>query len=150
MRSRSAGVSVLAFFRIRTITATEPTNVVPLRASIFTSALLTLGRPNLPATKNGTEAPVIGTGSVRLLEKAPVAPLRNTTAPPPAVDAPVSCTFVVGEVAPDGSVTRIRHGDGAHETNRALRLALLLICNSTFIVMPPKGVSQEQKSRISF
>src|ERR1700730_504208 len=119
-RSRSPGVSVLAFFRIRTITLTEPTNVAPLRASILTSPLLTLGRPNLPATKNGTEAPAIGTGSVRLLQKASLVPLRNTTAPPPAADVLVICTFVVGEVAPDGSVTRIRHGDGVHETNRAL------------------------------
>ena len=71
-RSRSPGVSVLAFFRMRTITWTEPTSVVPVRASILTSPLLTLGRPNLPATKNGTEAPVIGTGTVRLLENAPV------------------------------------------------------------------------------
>ena len=37
---------------------------------------------------------------------------------------------------PTGSVTRIRHGDGAHETNRALGLTLLLICNSTFMNMP--------------
>src|SRR6266576_256346 len=111
-RSRSPGVSVLAFFRILTISLTPPTNVVPLRASILTSPLFTLAR--LPAAKNETDAPVIGTGSVRLLEKAPVVPRRNTTAPPPAADTLVICTFVVGEVAPDGSVTRIRHGDGAH------------------------------------
>jgi len=77
-----AVVSALAFFRIRTITGTEPTSVVPVRASIVTSPLLTLGCPNLPTTKNGTDVPLIGTDSVTLLENAPVVPLRNPTAPP--------------------------------------------------------------------
>jgi hypothetical protein len=98
--------------------------------------LLTLGRPNLPATKNGTEAPFLGTGSVRLFENAPVVPARKTTTPPVADDTPVRFTLTLGETMPDGSVTRIRHGDGAHETNAAPGLVLLLICNSTFIVMP--------------
>ncbi|HEY5446271.1 MAG TPA: hypothetical protein VIJ87_17750, partial [Pyrinomonadaceae bacterium] len=37
--------------------------------------------------------------------------------------------------APVGSVTRILHGEGAHDTNRARAFALLFICNSTFIVI---------------
>jgi hypothetical protein len=98
--------------------------------------LLTLGRPKLPARKNGTEAPFLGTGSVRLLENAPEVPARKATSPPVAVDTPVIFTLTVGVTMPVVSVTRIRHGDGAHETNPALGLVLLLICNSTFIVMP--------------
>jgi hypothetical protein len=104
-----------------------------------TSPLFTLGRPNLPATKNGTEAPVMGTGSVRLFENAPVVPLRKTTAPPVVVDLPVMMRLTVGEVAPAGLVTRTRHGEGAHVTKRAEGLTLLFICNSTFIVMPSLG-----------
>ena len=107
--------------------------MVPVRASILTSPLLTLGRPNRPATKNGTEAPLIGTGTVRLLENAPVAFLPNATSPPPAADRPVICTLTSGVVAPDGLVTRIRQGDGAHDTKRVMGLTLLLICNSTVI-----------------
>jgi hypothetical protein len=62
-------------------------------------------------------------------------PLRNTTTPPVAVDLPVMVTLTMDEGAPDGLVMRIRHGDGAHATKRALALVLLLICNSTFIVI---------------
>ena len=69
--------------------------MAPTRASIFTSPLLTLGRPNLPATKNGTEVPLIGTGSVRLLENVPVGPPRKTTAPPLAADTPVIPTLTL-------------------------------------------------------
>src|SRR5215203_1999612 len=134
-RSRSPAVSRLAFLRTRTITGTEPTSVVPVRASIVTSPLLMLGRPNRPATKNDTEAPLIGTARVKLFPNAPVVPERKTTTPPVVVDLPVICTLTVGEVAPDGLVTRIRQGEGAHETNRAPGLTLLLICNSTFMVM---------------
>ena len=73
--------------------------------SIVTSPLLTLGCPNFPATKNGTDVPLIGTGSVTLLENAPVVPLRNTTAPPPAADTPVTFKLTVGAGAPiDGLV----------------------------------------------
>src|SRR5262245_2821684 len=124
---------------MRTIRATEPTSVLPARASIFTSPLLTLGFPNLPATKNDTEVPLVGTDRVRLLANDPVAPFLNTTVPPPAAEAPVSFTLTLGEVAPDGLVTRIRHGDGAHVTKRASGLALLLICSSTSMVMPPEA-----------
>jgi len=95
--------------------------------------LLVLGCPNLPATKKGTETPVIGTDRESVGEKSPVVPLRNTTAPvPPATND--SLTVAIGEVAPLGFVTRIRHGEGAQETNRAREFALLLICNSTFIL----------------
>jgi hypothetical protein len=68
------------------------------------------------------------------LENAPVVFLRNTTAPPAAAELPAIRTLTLGEVAPDGLVMRMRHGEGAHETNRAVGLMLLLICNSTFIV----------------
>src|SRR4051812_178584 len=98
---------------MRTITGTEPTSVAPLRAWIVTSPLLTLGRPNLPAVKNGMEVPLVGTASVRLLENAPVVPLLNTTAPALAADTPVIVRLTVAVVTPDGLVTRIRHGDGA-------------------------------------
>ena len=77
-----------------------------------------LGLPNFPAIKKGTEAPEIGTVSESVFEKRPVVPLRNTTAPPVG-DAEVleSLTLTVGVVAPAGFVTRMRHGEGAHETN---------------------------------
>jgi hypothetical protein len=77
----------------------------------------------------------MGTFNEMLVEKAPVVPLRNRTTPPPATDLPVMTTLTVGVVAPDGLVMRILHGDGAHVTKRALALVLLLICNSTFIVI---------------
>src|SRR4029079_2341605 len=104
-----------------------------VRASIVTSPLFTLGFPKRPATKNGTVLPFMGTVSVTLFENAPVVPLRKTTSPPPATDLPVICTLTVGVVAPAGLVTRMRQGDGAHDTKRAFGLGLLLICNSTFI-----------------
>src|SRR5258705_13569211 len=94
---RSTAVSALAFFRIRTIAATEPTRAAPLRAWIVTSPLLTLGFPNLPAAKNGTVVPLVGTGRVTLLENGPVVPLRNTTTPPPAADTPVIFSLTVGD-----------------------------------------------------
>ena len=81
----------------------------------------------------------MGTDSVRLLENAPVVPLRNTTAPAVAADIPVIVRLTVAVVTPAGLVTRILHGDGAHETKRAPASTLLLICNSTFIVMPPEA-----------
>ena len=114
--------------------------MVPARASILTSPLLTLGRPNLPATKNGTEVPLIGTGTCQTVgERSRCAAAEHDRASHSPPMLPVICTLTVGEVAPDGLVTRIRHGDGAHETNRALGFTLLLICNSTFIVLsgPP-------------
>jgi hypothetical protein len=80
--------------------------------------------------------PFFGTARAILLEKAPVVPVRKTTTPPVVVDTPEIFTLTVGGRMPVGSVTRIRQGDGAHPTNRALALVLLLICNSTFIVMP--------------
>ena len=60
-RSRSPVVSVFAFLRTRTITLTEPTTVLPRRASMVTSRSLRLGDPNRPAVKNGTEVPLVGT-----------------------------------------------------------------------------------------
>src|SRR2546429_8613501 len=42
----------------------------------FHISIVNTGRPNLPATKNGTDAPVTGTGTVTLLENAPAVPLR--------------------------------------------------------------------------
>src|SRR5262249_23669951 len=62
------------------------TSVVPTRASILTSPLLVLGWPNFPAVKNGTVVPLVGTVSVRVFANAPVVPLRNRIAPPPAAD----------------------------------------------------------------
>src|SRR5882724_3532086 len=126
-RSRSAVVNLVAFFRMRTISGTEPTIAVPTFASSFTSPLLTLALPNLPATKNATDDPFVGTCNVTLGEKAPVVLLRSMIAPPPAVDSPVSWTVTVGPAAPVGFVTRTRHGDGAHVMNRAFALTLLLI-----------------------
>jgi hypothetical protein len=93
----------------------------------------------LPAAKNGTDVPLTGTVSVTLLENAPVVPLLNATAPPLATEIPVILTLTVGVLAPEGLLTRIRHGDGDHEMNRASGVMLLLICNSTFIVMPSKA-----------
>ena len=43
----------------------------------------------------------------------------------------------LGDVAPDGLVTRMRQGEGAHETNRVAAVAPLLICSSTSIAVPP-------------
>jgi len=61
----------------------------------------------------------------------PVAVLRNAIAPPVAPELPVRVTLTSGVLAPEGSVNRIRHGDGAHVRYRARGLALLLICKST-------------------
>src|SRR5258708_137324 len=124
---------------MRTITGTEPSSVASTRASIFTSPLLTLGCPNLPAAKNGTDVPSTGTVSVTLLENAPVVPVLNTTTPPLAADVAVIFMSTVGVLAPEGSVTRMRHGEGDQERNCASGAVLLLICNSTFIVMPSKA-----------
>ena len=74
---------------------------------------------------------MVGTCSVRLLENAPVVPVWKRIAPPPAADVAVIPMLTVGVETPDGLVTRIRHGEGAHMTNRAAGLALLLICSST-------------------
>jgi len=49
-----------------------------------------LGRPNLPATKKGTEVPFTGTVTLRLDENVPEVPARKTTTPPPATDTPLS------------------------------------------------------------
>ncbi|PYS71517.1 MAG: hypothetical protein DMF69_10105 [Acidobacteria bacterium] len=134
-RSRSPAVKLFAFLRTRTIIFTEPTSVAPTRASILTSLSLVLGCPNFPATKKGTEIPVMGTDRDKVGENSPVVPLRNTTAPPLAPpETKESRTVTIGEVAPLGFVTRIRHGEGAQETNWARGFALLLICNSTFII----------------
>src|ERR1700716_2729203 len=138
-RLRSAVESALAFFRTRTIAATEPTRAAPLRAWIVTSPLPALGFPNLPAAKNGTVVPLVGTGRVTLLENTTVVPLRNTTTPPPAADTAVIFRLTVGDGAPAGLVTRVRQGDGAQGTKRAVGLALLLICSSTSIVVPPEA-----------
>ena len=62
-----------------------------------------------------------------------MAPLRNITTPPVAVDRLLRVIFTVGVSAPLGFVTRILHGEGAQPTNRALAFVLLLICSSTFI-----------------
>jgi hypothetical protein len=118
---------------MRTITFTEPTKSVPNLASILTSALLLLGRPNFPATKKGTEVPLIGTVNVSVFANAPVVPLRKTTAPPEAAEVLERRIVTVGVIAPEGFVTRIRHGEGVHDTNCALGFMLLLICNSTFM-----------------
>ncbi|HET9710612.1 MAG TPA: hypothetical protein VFP64_01980 [Pyrinomonadaceae bacterium] len=62
-----------------------------------------------------------------MLEEAPVAVLRNTTAPPVVVDTLLSSMDTGDEVAPLGSDIRILQGEGAQPTNRALGLELLLI-----------------------
>jgi hypothetical protein len=75
--------------------------------------------------------PVRPNGCAGLMLDEPVAVLRNTTAPPVAPDRPVTVTLTTGVLAPEGSVSRIRQGDGAHVRYRARGLALLLICKST-------------------
>ena len=122
---------------MRTITGSDPTSVVPMRASILTSPLATLGRPNRPAAKKGTEVPLTGTVTVRLLANAPVVARRNTSSPPLAADTLAMRTLTVGPVAPDGLVTRIRQGEGAQVRKRAFAAALLLTCSSTSIVISP-------------
>src|SRR5262245_41983463 len=134
-RSRPTVVRVLAFLRMRTITGRDPTSVAPTRASILTSPLATLGRPNRPAAKKGTDVPLAGTDTVRLLANAPVAPRRNTSSPPLLADTLATRTLTVGPVAPDGLVTRIRQGEGAQVRKRASTAALLLTCSSTSIVI---------------
>ena len=126
---------------------TLPTRVVGVvaggicaRASIVTSFLATLGRPNLPATKNRTDVPPSGTFKSRVSVNAPVVPLRNTTAPALAADTDLSRTLTRmggkgrgGGGKGAGFVIRIRQGEGAQLTNAAFGLMLSLICNSTFI-----------------
>jgi hypothetical protein len=55
-------------------------------------------------------------------------------------------TLTLGVVAPAGLDTRIRHREGAQQTNWAPGLTLLLICNSTFIVMLPGPASTRRAS----
>jgi hypothetical protein len=98
---------------------------------MLTSPSETLGCPKRPKTKNGTEAPSIGSCSDRLVLDVPVAVLRNVITPPVALDLPVRVTSTSGVLAPEGSVNRIRQGDAAHVRYRARGLALLLICKST-------------------
>ena len=90
-----------------------------------------LGCPKRPKTKNGTEAPSIGSCSDRVVLDVPVAVLRNVIAPPVALDLPERATSTSGVLAPEGSVNRIRQGDGAHVRYCACGLVLLLICKST-------------------
>src|SRR5262249_55842603 len=143
-RSRSPVVSELAFLRMRTINFTVPTRVVEpsgnggsicslARASMLTSPGFVLACPNLPATKNFTLVPSLGTSKASVDENTPVVPLRNTRVPPPAAETLESPTLMVGVNTPAGLITRMRHGDGVQPTNRASALVLLLICNSTFI-----------------
>src|SRR5215510_2972313 len=131
---------------MRTITLTRPTKAggdaergTLARASIVTSPTFVLGCPNLPARKNGTVTPFVGTCRERVDENAPVVPLRNTTAPPPLAETLERPTLTGVATIPDGLVTRIRQGDGAQPTNRASAPVLLLICNSTFIVHASLG-----------
>ena len=63
------------------------------------------------------------------------APRKLTTRPTPAAEVPVIRMLTVGPGAPAGLVTRTRHGDGDHETYRAVGFELLLICNSTIIAI---------------
>ena len=115
------------------MTATWPTTVVPARTSMRTSPSAMLGRPKRPKTKNGTETPLIGSCSARLVLEAPVAVLRNTIAPAVAAELLVSVTLTSGVIAPEAFDSRMRQGDGAHERYRARGSALLLICKSTVI-----------------
>jgi hypothetical protein len=80
--------------------------------------------------------------SVTLLENAPVMPALNTTVPPLADETPEIFTLTVGVLTPAGLLTRIRHGDGDHERNRASAAVLLLICSSTSMVLPPRLVNR--------
>ena len=84
-RSRSAGVNVCAFLRTRTVTRLEPSTVVVAvrRAWITASPRATLGRPNSPATKNETGAPVIGRLSANVVAPRCVRVVANLTRPPP-------------------------------------------------------------------
>src|SRR5262249_14670083 len=131
--------SVVAFFRIRTMTWTDPTVVLPSLAWIVTSLMLVLGLPKRPATANGTGVPSVGTASAMLLANAPAAPLRKPTAPALAAAVDVICRLTVGPAAPLASVTRTAHGDGAHVTKRAAASRLLLICSSTSTTRLPKA-----------
>jgi hypothetical protein len=100
------------------------------------SPLFVLGEPNFPAMKNGTEVPEVGTLSESVFEKRPDVPFRKTTAALlDAAGVKESLIGTKGVSAPVGSVTRIRQGEGVHDTKRARVLVLLLICNSTFIVI---------------
>jgi hypothetical protein len=93
---------------------------------------LLLGLPNLPAAKNGTVVPLLGTAKVTVFEKGPAAVLLKTTAPAFAAELAVTLTLTTG-AAPVGSETRIRQVDGAHVRNLASLLALLLISNATIM-----------------
>src|SRR5262245_19681080 len=114
------------------MTGTEVTTMAPRLTSIEMSRSLALGCPNLPAVKKVTDVPLVGTLRVREFERAPVVPVRNTTAPPPAADLPEMVRLTEGPVVPEGSVIRTRHGDGAQDRYLALALELLFTCKSTF------------------
>ena len=82
-RSRSAAVSVSASLRIRTVTGLLPrTPRLPVpRASIVVSPSVTLGRPNSPATKNRTGAPLTGRSNARVGVPRCVRVVANLTRP---------------------------------------------------------------------
>src|SRR5437764_1179646 len=112
---------------MRTMTGTEPTAMVPFRASIVTSPLALLGEPNLPAAKKVTDEPFLGTVRVRVAAKVPVVPGRKTTTPPPAADVADIFRLTVGDVTPDGLVIRTLHGAGDQVRNPEFGFGLLLI-----------------------
>ena len=85
----------------------EPTSVVPTRASILTSPLLLLAA--LPAVKNETLAPFVGTVRVSVAVERSRGAGRNLTAPPPAAEALESLTLAVSPV----ERRRIGHADSA-------------------------------------
>jgi hypothetical protein len=132
---------------MRTMTLTEPTTVLPRRASIVTSRSLRLGDPNRPAVKNRTDVPFVGTCSRIVFAHASVGHSRTITRPPPAAMVLLIRRLTIGAGTPAGFVTQIRHGDGAHVRYRARALALLLIWISTTITPPQRCDKSQQRDR---
>ena len=111
-RSRSAGVSVCASLRIRTVTGLLPsTPRLPApRASIVVSPSATLGRPNSPATKNRTGAPLTGRSNWSVGVPRCVRVVANLTRPP----VPTLRSVTLTGPAPTGLSSRARASTGAH------------------------------------
>ena len=98
------------------MTLTDPTTVLPRRASMVTSLSLRLGDPNRPAVKKGTDVPLVGTCNRIELANASEGFSRNSTRPPPATEVALRRKFTTCAGTPAGLVTRMRHGAGAHAT----------------------------------
>ena len=134
-RSRSAGERVCAFLRTRTVTGFVPrTAAVPVaRASIAASPRATLGRPNSPATKKRTGAPLTGRLSASVGVPRCVRVVANLRPPTGPALRSVTRTAAV----PVGLTTRACASTGVHVRKTRPIASAPGMTRSTFIASLP-------------